>query len=201
MPTKCVKQPAGDGLTLGEPKSEKALSEPRSRELLARNWVKAQPALTAFLMASMPQFSDAEDLLQEVAAEVALRFDDYDPLRPFLPWAIWVAKLKIADFYRARERGKVVLLGESLEALADACIRVQDSLAEERFALERCVAGLTERSRQMLQMRYFEDLKPQEISARLGLGTASVRVTLSRIRSALTECVQKSLTRVTATDG
>ncbi|MBA4031445.1 MAG: RNA polymerase subunit sigma-70 [Planctomyces sp.] len=169
------------------------MSHPRSRELLARNWVKAQPPLTAFLAASMPQFSDAEDLLQEVAADVALRFDDYDPARPFLPWALGIAKIKIANFYRERERGRVVFLGESIEALAEACVRVHESLSEERAALEGCLGQLTDRSRTLLQLRYFEDLKPQEIGARLGQESASVRVSLSRIRTALSECMRKSL--------
>ena len=54
----------------------------RSRAELARNWVKVQPSLMAFVVASTPQFSDAEDLLQEVAAEIAIRYDEYDNSRP-----------------------------------------------------------------------------------------------------------------------
>ncbi|WP_092050448.1 sigma-70 family RNA polymerase sigma factor [Planctomicrobium piriforme] len=181
--------------------SSSALLQSRSRELLARNWVKVQPALTAFIMASTPQFSDAEDLLQEVAAEVALRFDDYDPSRPFLPWAMWVAKIKVADFYRAKERGKVVFLDESIEALGEACLRVQESLSEEKWALEKCLTQLTDRSRSLLKLRYFDDLKPHEISEQLGLSPGSVRVTLSRIRTTLAECVQKSLGRLPASHG
>jgi hypothetical protein len=42
--------------------SQLALSQPQVRELLARNWIKAQPSLKAFIIASTPQFSDAEDL-------------------------------------------------------------------------------------------------------------------------------------------
>jgi len=95
-----------------KPKLVRDLSREDSRELLAVNWVKVQPALTAFLIASTPQFSDAEDLLQEVAVEVARRFDDYDPSRPFLPWAIWVAKIQIANFYRARQRRPVKFVGD-----------------------------------------------------------------------------------------
>lgn len=171
--------------------SPPALSQPQIRELLARNWIKAQPSLKAFIIASTPQFSDAEDLLQEVAAEVALRFDDYDPSRPFLPWALWVAKIKIADFYRTKQRRQVVFLEESFDALAAACVRAQESLSEERRALERCLAKLTDRSRKLLHMRYFEDLSPQQIGGILGLASQSVRVSLSRIRTALSECVLK----------
>lgn len=181
--------------------SQAALSQPRTRELLARNWVKAQPSLMAFIISSMPQFSDAEDLLQEVAAEVALRFDDYDPSRPFLPWALWVAKIKIADFYRVKQRRQVVFLEESIDALAKACVRAQETLSEERRALERCLAKLTDRSRKLLYLRYFEDMNPREIGVILGLASQSVRVSLSRIRTALSECVLKSIVSTTIPDG
>ena len=181
--------------------SQLALSQPQIRELLARNWIKAQPSLKAFIIASTPQFSDAEDLLQEVAAEVALRFDDYDPSRPFLPWALWVAKIKIADFYRLKQRRQVVFLEESIDALAAACVRAQDTLTEERRALDRCLAKLTDRSRKLLHMRYFEDLPPQQIGIILGMASQSVRVSLSRIRTALSECVLHVIGSTTVSDG
>lgn len=163
----------------------------QSRAELARNWVKVQPSLMAFVVASTPQFSDAEDLLQEVAAEVALRYDEYDNTRPFLPWALWIAKIKIADFYRGKRRDRVLFMGEAMDALADACSRVQQLMTEERDLLEYCLDQLTERSRRLLGLRYSDDLKPKQIATELGTSTGSVRVTLSRIRTTLMDCVQK----------
>jgi len=166
-----------------------------SREQLARNWVKVQQPLTAFIMASTPQYHDAQDLLQEVAAEIAIRFDEYDPARPFLPWAIWIAKLKIADYYRHQQRDRVSFLGDSIDALAEACTRVQEILDEEQRALDECLAGLTSRSQELLRMRYTLNKKPQEIGPELGMSPATVRVYLTRIRSTLTDCVRSSLSR------
>ena len=171
----------------------KHLSREESRELLARCWMQSQASLTAFLMASTPQFSDAEDLLQEVAAEVARRFDEYDQKRPFLPWALWVAKIKIADFYRLKERRPVKFVGESIDALSEACDRIQETLSEEKWALEKCLSNLTGRSRELLQLRYFDDLSPQEIGERLDMPAGNVRTALSRIRSSLTSCVKMTL--------
>lgn len=184
-----------------KPKLVRDLSREDSRELLAVNWVKVQPALTAFLIASTPQFSDAEDLLQEVAVEVARRFDDYDPSRPFLPWAIWVAKIQIANFYRARQRSPVKFVGESIDALGEACDRIQVTLSEEKWALEKCLTSLTGRSRTLLQLRYFDDLSPQEIGSRTGMTAGAVRIALSRTRSALLSCVQSTLSGASGPHG
>ena len=173
--------------------SVRDLSRADSRELLAVKWMQSQAALNAFLLASLPQFSDAEDLLQEVAAEVARRFDDYDPTRPFLPWALWVAKLKIADFYRVRQPQPVRFVGESIDALALACDRIQNTLTEERVALDQCLSGLQGRARQLVELRYFNDQSPQEIGEAVGMTSGAVRIALSRIRSALADCVRTRL--------
>ena len=171
------------------------LSASESRELLARNWVKAQTSVLAFLVASTPQFSDAEDLLQEVAAQVAIQFDRYDPSRPFLPWALGVAKIKIADFYRGRNREKLVFIGEAIDALAGACARAQELMTEEQQALGECLQHTKGRSRELLLLRYAHDLKPRQIAVQVGMSAAAVRVALSRVRTALAECVRQRLGR------
>lgn len=173
-----------------DPVPDQAMSIARSRALLARNWGNVQNSLLAFITASTPQFSDAEDLLQEVAVEVAVRFDEYDPARPFLPWALWIAKLKIADFYRSRQSRQVVLMGEAMDALAEACVAIQDSLSDEQLAIEKCLDRLTSRSREMLNLRYSGGLSSSQIGERLGMSVRYVRVALSRIRTTLTECAQ-----------
>jgi RNA polymerase sigma-70 factor (ECF subfamily) len=182
-----------DSVQNSTPRLVQELSREDSRELLTVNWMKAQPSLTAFLIASTPQFSDAEDLLQEVATEVARRFDEYDMNRPFLPWALWVAKIKIANFYRAQERRPVKFIGDSIDVLGEACERVQTTLSEEKWALEKCLTAMTGRSRELLQLRYFEDLTPQEISTRVNMSAGAVRVALLRTRSALIACIRSTI--------
>ncbi len=163
------------------------------RELLARHWVQVQPSVTAFIRAAVPQYHDAEDILQEVAAEVAVRFDEYDPTRPFLPWAIWVAKIKIADFYRTRKRLSNVLSSHAIEALAVACGTTTVSFADETECLEQCMSMLTVRSRYLLSLRYEEGLKPAAIAEKLKTTPGTVRVTLTRIRDSLAECMRRQL--------
>jgi RNA polymerase sigma-70 factor (ECF subfamily) len=184
---------------MSRPVADASLSRPlapaQSRELLARNWVTAQTSVLAFLIASTPQFSDAEDLLQEVAAQAALQFDHYDPDRPFLPWVLGIAKIKIADFYRGRNRERLVFVGEAIEAVAGACLRVQETMIEEQRALRECLQETTGRSRELLLLRYAHDMKPRHIAERLGMSAAAVRVTLSRVRTALSDCVRRRLER------
>jgi len=165
-----------------------------NQQVLARQWVKVQPSVTAFIRAAVPQYHDAEDILQEVAAEAAVRFHEYDQNRPFLPWTLWIAKLKIADFYRTRKRQGSVLTSQTIEALAIACANAHLSLFEETEALERCLSSkLPVRARYLLSLRYEEGLKPAEIAERLKTTPGSIRVTLTRIRDTLAEHMKREM--------
>lgn len=58
-------------------------SEADTRERLTRLWLETEPAVRAFVFASISSFSDAEDVVQKVAMTVARRFDEYDTEQPF----------------------------------------------------------------------------------------------------------------------
>jgi RNA polymerase sigma-70 factor (ECF subfamily) len=70
------------------------------RERLTRLWLKAEPSVQAFVFAAVNDVNDEEDVVQQVALTVARRFDEYDGMRPFIAWALWLAKSRIADHYR-----------------------------------------------------------------------------------------------------
>src|SRR5437667_7257569 len=83
----------------------KAVSaEMHNDEQFTRLWTKAQPLISSFIMASVPDFQDAEDLLQNVAVACLRKFDVYDPRWPFLGWALGMAKIEIARFQREHAR-------------------------------------------------------------------------------------------------
>ena len=52
---------------------------------------------------------------------------------------------------------------------------------------------VTGRSREVLDLRYGEDMKVKEIGQRLGISASTVSVMLHRVRRALDECIRRSL--------
>ena len=60
--------------------------EIQTRERLTRLWLEAEPAVRAYVGASVRGFHDAEDVVQQVALTAARRFDEFDASRhrPFV---------------------------------------------------------------------------------------------------------------------
>jgi RNA polymerase sigma-70 factor (ECF subfamily) len=151
---------------------------------------------------------DPSDVVQETLAEANRRLDDYLAARP-LPFYAWLRQLasdRLVEQHRRhiqavrrsilREQadplalpdGSVAELTDRLFAPADgpsAAVRREELVSRVRAAL----GALPERDREVLVLRYLEELPAQEVGAVLGIseGAAKKRAlrALQRLRSLL----------------
>jgi RNA polymerase sigma-70 factor (ECF subfamily) len=172
-------------------------SEIDARERLARLWLAAEPTVNAYVFAAVRGLHDAEDVVQQVALTAARRYDEYDASRPFVAWALWLAKSRIADHYRKQGRERVVFSAAMLDQLAEALSHPEPERSARQEALERCIEKLPEKSRQLLERRYEDDSTMEDVAAAVNSTVASVRVMLFRIRNLLAECIESELAKET----
>lgn len=156
-------------------------------------WYAHQPAISAYLYAAVPNFHDAEDLTQQVAVAVARDFDQYDPATPFLRWAIVIARNRVLNHRRSFAMSKVVFSQDTLDALAQAAPDQKPITTAYKAALDTCLDQLQNKSREVLNLRYEQDLRTKEIATRLGMTANAVSVLLHRTRTALAQCMKKKL--------
>ncbi len=169
------------------------ISESERRERMTRHWLVSEHAIRAYIAGAVSSFQDREDLLQQVALTVARRFEEFDEGRPFLAWALWLAKSRIIDFYRTRDRHSQFLSDALLEKYAEALMERQQAVPARREALEYCMEKLPDRSRALVRMKYHDGLRIDQIAESIRSTPASVRVTLFRIRDALAECIERRM--------
>jgi RNA polymerase sigma-70 factor, ECF subfamily len=169
------------------------MNENQKREEFTHRWLEAEPSVSAYVFASIAGFHDAEDVVQRVAQELARRFDEFDSGRPFVGWALWIAKSRVIDYYRAQGRSRVVFSDELLSQLADTIVNQADGRSQRREALEACLEELPSRSRRLLDLQYVEERSAAEIAQETGSTSGSVRVLLSRVRTALAVCIERRL--------
>lgn len=167
------------------------------RERLARLWLEADPSVRAYVFAAVQRFQDAEDIVQQVALTAARRFDEYDGARPFVAWALWLAKSRIIDHYRAQDRQKLVFSETLLDQAAARLVERQATTHAGSAALEKCIEKLPVKSRRLLDLRYAEDASMETIAQAINSTAGSVRVMLFRIRDLLAACVKAELAKET----
>jgi RNA polymerase sigma-70 factor (ECF subfamily) len=164
--------------------------DPKDVELLAAHWTRSQRTVAAFVRTLVTDFHDSEEVLQRVAVALVRKFDQYDPARPFVPWAIGCAKLEALSFLRQRGADRLVFDDAIVERIADTCSReAADDLPMPVF-LQQCVDELDGRSRRAIQLRYSGDMRTAQIAREMQLSDPAARMLLSRARVLLRKCVE-----------
>jgi RNA polymerase sigma-70 factor, ECF subfamily len=161
------------------------------QERFMRLWTDAQPAVVNYLHAAVRDSAMAKDLVQETALVLFRRFGEYDGERPFLGWALGVAKYQVLGFHRDGARSFITFDTELLDKFTEIWAEAAPAASEQSTALEVCLERLQARPRQMVRWRYFEGLKSEEIAGMLGSKSAAVRVALQRIREQLRACIER----------
>jgi len=164
-------------------------------EQLTVRWTLAQPVLTSYIASTVRNKNDVQDVVQDVAVAVARGYAKSDRSRPFLPWALGIARHKIADYQRKYYSNKQIFDSELLEKISVAYHEIEPEVNDTRRALDDCVARLQERGQAIVKLRYTHDLKPPQIADRVGLSANAVAVALHRIRKTLSDCVRSRLER------
>jgi RNA polymerase sigma-70 factor (ECF subfamily) len=162
-------------------------------EALARLWTEAQPTVGAYLLSLLPDFHQAEDALQQVAVLLVREFDKYDVSRPFLPWAMGVARNVALKSRREAARSWQHPLGDALLDQIEAAFAEEAEAGKHlRRALRECLHKQPAKILELLRWRYAHDLRPGLVATQMGLTAGAVRVMLHRAREVLRRCIRRA---------
>jgi RNA polymerase sigma-70 factor (ECF subfamily) len=153
---------------------------------------------------------DPSDVVQESLAEADRKLDDYaaQPPLPFYPWLRQIAWDQLIAVHRRHlhSRGRSVLAeeatgpalpDESAQLLAERLVAKGSSPSahmerrEQQRRVRAALALLSEDDREVLALRYLEDLPTGDVAAVLGLSESAVKMrqlrALQRLRDLLDE--------------
>jgi RNA polymerase sigma-70 factor (ECF subfamily) len=145
-----------------------------------------------FILTLVMRHADADEIFQDTCLVLWKKFDTYDPRGSFYGWACRIAYLEILQLRRKSQRMHTVS-DDALAILVDKAICQVDHLNSRQQALEECLQKLGSTDRQLIEQRYRQRRSPKEIAQLGSLSVYSVYRALSRVHSALMNCVQRSL--------
>jgi RNA polymerase sigma-70 factor (ECF subfamily) len=155
-------------------------------------FVAHQNVVRAFIMALVPDFAAADDVLQEVFLTVTRKAAGFREGTNFTAWACAIAKLKVLEWRRQRQAHPQLLSEEAIGSLAASL--PEAAIGRERSrALRGCLERLAPRAMEMVRLRYYAGLAPQEVARQLGWKPNAVNVALSKARAFLRKCVERAL--------
>ncbi len=158
-------------------------------ELLTRH----DRALGVYVYSLVQDAHDADDILQQTKMILWRCFDQFEAGTHFLAWARKTAFHQVLTHRRQKKRAPTALSDEILELLHDEVSKLSDTGDSRRDALRACVAKLPPAHRQLVTLRYYEDMEIDGVAGQIRSTAGAVYRALSRIRMSLMSCVEKEL--------
>jgi len=160
--------------------------EERIREL--------RPRLVAYLFGLTANHAVAEDLAQEATVILWDKRSEYDPVGNFSAWAFRIAFFCACNYRRKQARRTRFELPSdgTLELIGDSAAWVKDP-DQEREALLRCLAKMSEEDRELLLRRYTDGESLEALSKRANTNRNALAQRMFRIKRSLLVCIHKQL--------
>lgn len=162
--------------------------------------VRYDRRLRGFIAALLGRVTDIEEVLQNVCLVAWKKIDQFhyqgsSPDEDFVRWICTIARYEIMSFRRSENAGPTFLDSDLMDRLASIQIAESPYLEERHRALVGCMQRLRPRDREMARQRYEAGVGVPDMAAGFGIGVHAVYKALTRIRTALLECVQRSIRR------
>lgn len=169
-----------------------------SAEFIAQ-FTRAQRQLLTFILSVVWNPAEAEDVLQETNLVLWQKSGEFDPARPFLPWAIRFAQLQTMAWLKKRQRQRVFASEKLIALIADE-VTAESRVLEQRLgALADCLQKLRPEQRALVAKRYEPGGSVAALSAAAKATPKAMSERLRRIRLGLLDCIEQALAREAAT--
>jgi len=163
------------------------------QEQFLRLFLQHQLQVEAYVRSLVPNRADAEELVQDVAAVLWRKFDDFELGTRFDHWACRVAHNHVLYYFRRKGRDAMTFGDSVLAAVAEESVRQNDIWAERREALEACLKMLPPADRELIRLRYQAAATNRSVSQETGRSESAISRALNRIYMALLHCARQQL--------
>lgn len=154
-----------------------------------------QARIYSYILSLVPNFNDADDILQDTTNLMWEKFDEFTLGTDFLAWARRIAYYLVLEHYRSKKRENAFYYDEQLiRKLDQSSDKLSDSSKDYLTHLKGCVGKLKQQDRKLLKLRYFENCKAKEMACRYGCSIQYIYRNISRIHQLLLACIQKQTT-------
>lgn len=154
-------------------------------------------SLRAFVASSIRNSSAADDVVQDIWKAAITQIKRYDSARSFRTWLFGIAKMQVLKWRQSMARNIEFLLPEVIELAATTAEEAEE--IDDRLAMMKpCFAKLSRYDRQILDLKYYQEMKSADIAKKLGKNVASVEMATTRARRHLKVLMEEMQAEVKA---
>lgn len=167
---------------------------PLSEQEILRILMQSRDRISAAAWMVVHDVQTAEDIFQNVSLKAMTRDVVFEHEGAVLSWAFIAARHEGVDFLRKHQRetlGMDIGLIEVLEQEWASELAVKANARTD--ALRDCIARLPDKSRRLMQLRYFDGLPCIDVAAQMGARLNAVYKRISRVHQGLKVCIEAKM--------
>ena len=158
-----------------------ARAQAGDREAYRRLLEEIAPYLRSLAARLIQNRSDIEDAVQDALLTLHAVRHTYDPMRPFGPWLVAIARRRFVD--GLRRRGRAASRETSLEVEHETFAAPETNFQEAAHdgrAVREALEGLPPGQREAIRMLKLEEMSLKEAAAASGMSVAALKVATHR---------------------
>lgn len=167
--------------------------ETRDRDQFLRQFLSNERELFRYVAVLVPNAGDAQEIVQQTALALWEKFDQYDPSRPFTPWACRFALNVARQWMARRRRWTAILDGNLAEQLLNRRGEMLPHMEARLRHLHRCMEKLPDDQRRIIDGYYFRQVGIESVAREARQSVDAVYKALQRIRRALRSCIERAV--------
>ncbi len=154
-----------------------------------------QKSLYAYILASVHNYADANDILQETATVMWQKFGEFNKGTSFMGWGITISRNLIKKYYNRRKRSRIQFNEPLFEKITETMEKHVEKIDSRVGALKQCTQKLSETGRMLIDLRYNRGMAVKAIANHLNKSVQGMYKAMARLQNALQKCIEKELAR------
>jgi RNA polymerase sigma-70 factor (ECF subfamily) len=169
------------------------MSESSKTNEFLRLLMANQKRIYAFILATVPNHQDADDLFQETVLLMWSKFDDFQRGTSFVAWGITVAKYQILSVRKRHSVRSLRFSEMAMELLHSESDPFLEQIDSRTQALRTCIRKLRPQDYELICLRYQDEVAVKSIAERMGRSVQGLYKRIARIHDALLRCVRRAI--------
>jgi RNA polymerase sigma-70 factor, ECF subfamily len=163
-----------------------------------RQLADVQRGLYTYILQLLPNYHDADDVLQTTNLVMWSKREQYEPGSNFAAWAAKIAYFEVLNHRKRQMHSRLrfnEMLVEQISREATDDFPQPDAVLQ---MLRQCMEKLSPADRNLIEMQYAEALAARQIAERVHRSPGAIAQSTHRIRMLLLKCIEE---KQSATEG